>query len=154
MGYSKEEIPEKIGFEFFTNKLHPDDYNEVMNNMHQHLIGKTNAYETEYRIKKKDGDYAWYYDRGTVIKRDHNGKALVVSGFVFDISHKKLIKKKLAKANKKLRYLTKIDDLTSAYNKRYMNQRIIEEMERLEEKKIYSIFLMMIDIDNFKQVND
>lgn len=154
LDYRKEEIPKEIGFEFFTNKLHPDDYDQVMNNMHQHLIGETQAYETEYRIKKKDGSYAWYYDRGTVAKRDTDGKALLVSGIVFDISHQKLIQKKLRKANEQLLHLSRIDDLTSAYNKRFMHQCITEEMNKLAKEKDYLISLMMIDIDNFKQVND
>lgn len=33
LGYETEEIPEDVGFEFFTNKLHPDDYDRVMENM-------------------------------------------------------------------------------------------------------------------------
>lgn len=47
LGYNPKKIGE-IGFEFFTNKLHPDDYERVMENMRNHLQGKTLAYEVEY----------------------------------------------------------------------------------------------------------
>ena len=30
LGYDIDEIPDKIGFEFFTKKIHPDDYDRVM----------------------------------------------------------------------------------------------------------------------------
>lgn len=153
LGYSKEEIPEDIGFEFFTSKLHPDDYEKVMDNMRQHLKGRIESYEIEYRILKKDGNYAWYYDRGTVIKRDENGKALIVSGIVFDISYEKEIKEKLFEAKKRYQHLARIDDLTSVYNKRYMSRKIIKEMASLDENK-NSLSLIMLDIDDFKEIND
>ncbi len=46
-----------VGFEFFTSKLHPKDYDRVMDNMRKHLLGETDAYEVEYRIQHKDGHY-------------------------------------------------------------------------------------------------
>src|SRR6056297_1148126 len=49
LGYDSKKIG-KIGFEFFTDKLHPDDYDRVMTNMRKHLSGQTDAYEVEYRI--------------------------------------------------------------------------------------------------------
>lgn len=121
--------------------------------MRQHLLGHTKAYEVEYRIQKKDGSYVWYYDRGPVMKRSSKGDPLIVAGIVFDISQQKKIEEKLHQANEKLRYLSQTDDLTSAYNKRYMTKKITGEMKALTKEKS-SLSLMMIDIDNFKEVND
>lgn len=89
LGYSKSEIPENCGFEFFTDKLHPDDYPSVMQNMRNHLSGDTNVYEVEYRIKTKNGDWKWYYDRGKITKYDQNKQPAFLSGIVFDISERK-----------------------------------------------------------------
>lgn len=36
LGYLPEDVPEETGFEFFTDKLHPDDYDEVMDKMRAH----------------------------------------------------------------------------------------------------------------------
>ncbi|MFA7378164.1 MAG: PAS domain-containing protein [Bacilli bacterium] len=88
LGYNPKKIGE-IGFEFFTNKLHPDDYERVMENMRNHLQGKTLAYEVEYRIRHKGGHYIWYYDRGTVVRRDEDGKPLIVAGTHIDITSQK-----------------------------------------------------------------
>lgn len=153
LGYKKEDIPNDVGFEYFTSKLHPEDYDKVMDNMYQHLIGRTEAYEVEYRIKKSNGEYAWYYDRGTVVKRTEDGEALVVSGIVFDISYDKEVKESLFEANKRFRLLARMDDLTSAYNKRYSRKVLTEEFKKLSKQENI-LSLMMIDIDDFKEIND
>ncbi|MGB3368379.1 MAG: HD domain-containing phosphohydrolase [Acidaminobacteraceae bacterium] len=98
LGYSISELPKEIGFEFFTEKLHPSDYDDVMKNMRLHLTGESNAFEVEYRIKTKNGDYIWFYDRGTITEYDNNGKASLVRGIVFDITKRK----KLEEENKLL----------------------------------------------------
>ncbi|MFW6020117.1 MAG: PAS domain-containing sensor histidine kinase [Bacteroidales bacterium] len=91
LGYELSEIPKNAGHEFYTDKLHPDDYERVMQNMRDHLSGKTDVYEVEYRIQTKNGDYKHYYDRGKITKRDKNGKPLFLAGIVFDITHQKNI---------------------------------------------------------------
>lgn len=94
LGYAKSDIPENCDYQFFTDKLHPDDYEPVMQNMRDHLYGKTPAYEVEYRIQAKTGEWKWYYDRGTVTKRDPAGKPLFLAGIVFDISERKAMQEK------------------------------------------------------------
>lgn len=66
LGYDASEIPEHVTYDFFTEKLHSDDYNKTMEAMRDHLYGKAEVYEVEYRIKAKDGKYKWYYDRGKI----------------------------------------------------------------------------------------
>lgn len=93
LGYKPQEIPENIGFEYFTDKLDPNDYEQVMQNMRDHLYGKTKAYETEYYIKTKYGDWKCYYDHGVVTKRDEDGNPLFLAGIVFDITEQKNFEK-------------------------------------------------------------
>jgi diguanylate cyclase (GGDEF)-like protein len=45
------------------------------------------------------------------------------------------------------------DHLTGVYNRRYFNQRLEMEIKRAERYK-RNISILMIDIDNFKQIND
>ncbi|MDD3129570.1 MAG: sensor domain-containing diguanylate cyclase [Candidatus Izemoplasmatales bacterium] len=145
IGYDPKMVGE-IGFEFFTNKLHPDDYSRVMNNMRKHLKGETQAYEVEYRIQHLDGHYLWYYDRGTVTKRDSEGKPLILQGVVFDITESKQVEEKL-------KYLSERDALTNIYNRRMLYEQINDcIMKKLKENKPFS--LLMFDIDYFKAVND
>ncbi len=44
-------------YEDFTKLLHPDDYPKAMQAMRNHLEGKAEAYEVEYRIKTSSGTY-------------------------------------------------------------------------------------------------
>lgn len=89
LGYTKEELPEKIDYQFFTDKLHPDDYEGVMQNMRDHMMGLTGVYEVEYRIRTKEGRWKWFYDRGKVTRRDAAGKPVFLAGIVFDVTRQK-----------------------------------------------------------------
>ena len=153
LGYLKEEIPEEIGFEFFTSKLYPADYENVMNNMRRHLNQLSETYEVEYRIKNKDGSYSWYYDQGMVTKRNAKGEALVVSGIVFDISKNKKIEQELKKSNERLNKLVITDELTGAFSRRYMLDQIDMAIQRYYNSSL-NFSLIMLDIDDFKTIND
>ncbi len=52
-----------------------------------------------------------------------------------------------------LRRLSVRDPLTDLYNRRFFEQRLEEEAERASRQN-YPLFLLMIDLDNFKEVND
>ena len=83
LGYTKDEIPHHVPYTFFTEKIHPNDYEKVMDVMTKHLNGQGKVYEVEYRIRTKDGKYKWYYDRGKITKYDKNNKPLFLAGIVF-----------------------------------------------------------------------
>lgn len=87
LGYAPEEFGHDI--KQICSYIHPDDYNLTMNVMKNYLEGRTGIYETEYRIRKKDGDYLWFYDRGNVAERDNSGNPLKITGVVFDITERK-----------------------------------------------------------------
>jgi PAS domain S-box-containing protein len=86
LGYSAEDLKE--GFEWWTSLLHDDDYDNVMKAMHDHLSGKTSAYDVEYRIRRKDNTYAWYHDKGAIVKRDKKNNAQMLIGVVMNITDK------------------------------------------------------------------
>lgn len=55
LGYGLDEIPKNVSYQYFTDKLHPEDYAKTMKSMMDHLYGKSEVYETEYRIQTKNG---------------------------------------------------------------------------------------------------
>ena len=73
----------------FMALVHPEDTEDAMNAMRGHLEGRLLKYETEYRIKINSGEYKWFYDIGSITKKDSNGKPLTVAGLVLDISARK-----------------------------------------------------------------
>ncbi|MCK5136363.1 MAG: PAS domain S-box protein [Bacteroidales bacterium] len=66
--------------------IHPDDVEENMRRIRRLLHGETNLYEIEYRVKELDGTWQWYYNRGTIIQHDEDGKPLIIGGISIDIS--------------------------------------------------------------------
>lgn len=52
-----------------------------------------------------------------------------------------------------LKMMSITDELTGLYNRRYLNERLIEEVERARRYK-YPISCLMLDLDHFKDVND
>jgi len=81
----------------FTSLVHPKDYNRIMKAMRGHLDGKLDKYEAEYRILTKSGEYIWFYDYGSVVKKDANGAPLICTGFVYNISERKNAEIKLSR---------------------------------------------------------
>jgi len=85
LGYSIKEF-EDVDYKAFTDLLHPNDHKKAMKAMRDHLEGKKDSYDIEYRIKTKNGNYKWFYDKGNVVEKDTNGVPLLIKGIVIDIT--------------------------------------------------------------------
>jgi len=153
LGYEASDIPESVPYQFFTGKLHPDDYEPTMQAMRDHLSGKTPVYECSYRIQAKDGSYKWFYDRGRITQRDADGKPVFLAGIVFDITESKQRELSLEQSNAELRYDAVTDELTSLPNRRAV---IGELRNRMHYSKAQQrpLSVCMLDIDHFKLIND
>ncbi|EXJ22592.1 Response regulator/GGDEF domain protein [Alkalibacterium sp. AK22] len=153
LGYTKEELPEKVPYDFFTSRLHPDDYDRIMSQMAEHLNGSTSVYEVEYRIRAKDGSWKWYYDRGKVTRRLADGSPLFASGIVFDITWRKEKEENLEDLAATLIELMDQDELTGIFNRRSIMGQLKAQMSLSGINK-EPLIVAMVDIDDFKQIND
>ena len=153
LGFNEDDIPEKPGFSLFTERLHPDDYDDTMEAMRKHLRGDADVYEAEYRIKTKDGDYKWYYDRGKVTEYSEEGKPVFLAGIVFDITKQREMEKTLKEKNTELRELSYTDSLTKIYNHRAVMEGL-ETYIKEHSKSGDPLSIILFDIDDFKKVND
>lgn len=62
-------------------------------------------------------------------------------------------KVRLEEMNKKLKHTSRIDPLTKLYNRNYMNKCLYDAKQVFKETgEVFTV--MMIDIDDFKQIND
>jgi len=77
---------------------------------------------------------------------DVNGKILGVAGFCTDITERK-------KAEDELFYAASHDSLTGLFNRQAFKNLLINEMERAKRYDT-SFSLIILDIDNFKSIND
>lgn len=153
LGYNMDEVPEHVTYQFFTDKLHPEDHSKTMDAMLAHLYGKAEVYEVEYRIKTKDGKYKWYYDRGKITQFNENGKPLFVAGIVFDITEKKEIQLELEHKNEILIEMSSLDGLTKVSNHRTLIERLKAGILDLKVTN-NPLSIVIFDIDDFKKVND
>lgn len=153
LGYSMDEIPAETGFEFFTEKLHPEDYDAVMDEMRAHLKGSVPVWEVKYRIQAKDGSWKVFYDRGKVTQWSADHKPLFLVGNVFDVTDDENQKRELLHKSTFWRAQAEIDSLTKLYTRAALNEKLssIHQYSLLNQKN-YSILLL--DIDHFKNIND
>ncbi len=86
LGYSPEKFD---NYTDFTDLLHPEDHDRAMKAMRDHLEGRSERYEVEYRIEKKDGDYKWFRDVGAITEEEDDYQK--VTGVVIDIDERKEI---------------------------------------------------------------
>jgi light-regulated signal transduction histidine kinase (bacteriophytochrome) len=91
--------------------VHPDDYSRTMDSMHIYLSGKTEKYESEYRILTNSGEYRWFYDVGTIGKKDLAGSPVSLTGLVEDITERKNIEEEIRILNMHLEQ--KVNERTS-----------------------------------------
>ena len=153
LGYDKSEIPQHVSYQYFTDMLHPEDYQKAMDAMLGHMYGDAVVYEVEYRIRAKDGGYRWYYDRGKITQRDEQGKPAFMAGIVFDITEKKETQMDLENKNRILSEMSSLDSLTKISNHRTLIERLkglIAEARRTGAP----LSIAMVDIDDFKRIND
>lgn len=68
---------------------HPDDVLLVSKEITRHINGETNFFETEYRMKHKQGHWIWILDRGKISEFTPDGKPLIIIGSHQDITNRK-----------------------------------------------------------------
>ncbi|QPK63188.1 diguanylate cyclase [Methylomonas sp. LL1] len=87
LGYEPSELAPELST--WEGLVHPDDSARVKAALEPHLQGKTAQYESEYRLRHKDGHWVWIYSTGRVMERDSEGRAIRAVGIHQDISHRK-----------------------------------------------------------------
>lgn len=113
LGFNFSEIDNKL--EFWSEKVHPDDYENVIRVVNDHIAGKTDTYISEHRLKTKDGSYKWILDRGKIVK-DENGNPIRMVGTHQDINERKKLQIELKEVNDNLENLVaqRTQDLNNA----------------------------------------
>ena len=145
LGYKEGEFITKM--ESWVRFLHPKDFEASSAAMISHLKGQTDFYSIEHRVKHKKGHWLWSLSRGMVISRDERGFATRVVGTQTDISaHKETESLIWRQAN--------IDLLTGLPNRRLFQSELNNSIKRSKRKNAGPLILMLLDLDNFKTIND
>ena len=144
LGYGSDELDNHV--DTWKNSVHPEDIAQVFQALDEHLAGKRERYQAEYRLKNRNGHYLWVKDIGCISQFDENGAPIRVTGIVTDITDYKLIEEKLLK-------LAAYDELTNLRNRRECI-RIIDKQLELAKRHDSQLSIALFDLDYFKSVND
>jgi PAS domain S-box-containing protein len=92
LGYAADEIENTL--KSFEQLLHPEDRENVMQNLAKYLDGKLDAYDIEYRMSHKSGEDVWIQAKGEAV-RDKNNKPIRMAGSHSDITDRIRSREKL-----------------------------------------------------------
>ncbi|NMG11649.1 PAS domain-containing protein [Brasilonema sp. UFV-L1] len=98
-GFAEHEISDSL--EEWSNRIHPDDIDWVMQAVEDHFAKKTPFFAAEYRVQRKDGSYMWILDRGLALW-DEAGNVVRMAGSETDISDRKRAEEELSNLSKAL----------------------------------------------------
>jgi len=87
VGHDPSEIGTRI--DEWTRRLHPEEKAQVLAAIEEALSGKTPVYHLEHRMRHKDGHYVWVLDSGCVVERDAEGRPILMTGTLLDISERR-----------------------------------------------------------------
>ncbi len=87
LGYTLQELQPHVNT--WENALHPDDKENTINALQAHMQGHADKYESEHRLRTKNGKWIWVLDRGRVVDRDPAGHPLKMAGTHLDITKRK-----------------------------------------------------------------
>ncbi len=66
--------------------IHPDDVAEAARRFAEHVAGKSEYYDAEYRVRTRGGRWVWVFERSLVVERDAGGAARRMVGICMDIT--------------------------------------------------------------------
>lgn len=92
LGYAEGELDDRL--EAWTQRIHPEDCERVVGELDLHLQGRTARFESEHRLRHRDGTWRWVLTRGSAV-RHANGKASRLVGLMTDVSARKRVQEAL-----------------------------------------------------------
>ena len=82
--------------------LHPEEGPEATRRFNEHVAGKAEYYDAEYRIKTRSGSWRWVFERGRVVERDTRGKAVRMLGVCMDLDETKVAERRANARNERV----------------------------------------------------
>ncbi|MCD4829299.1 MAG: diguanylate cyclase [Candidatus Cloacimonetes bacterium] len=143
LGYSPGEIPGTI--RGLMRLISSEDRSHVIKDIRKHLNHETNTFQTELRMRRKDGHYRWFLYRGQAVWNEQ-GKPVRIVGTQADIHERKIFERKLV-------HIAHHDTLTGLPNRTLYIDRLSQSMARAARVKSH-IGVLFLDLDGFKGIND
>ncbi|MEN9800716.1 MAG: hypothetical protein RL653_4413 [Pseudomonadota bacterium] len=134
LGLTEAEIPNDV--EGWQKRVHPDDLPRLFSDLKAHVKGHTPLFESELRLRHRDGSWCWLLARGAAV-RDRDGRATRMAGSVTDITH--------GRAR---------DHLTGLPNRTLFHDRLGRAFARKAREPAFEFAVIFLDLDRFNVVNE
>lgn len=95
LGYTADELQDN--YHWWTNNLHPEDKNRVLDAMDATLDTGGTVWQDEYRFRCKNGEYKIIFDRGFIL-RNKAGQAYRIIGAMQDVTEQRVLQDALLEA--------------------------------------------------------
>ncbi len=105
--------------------LHPEDRRRASRATLACVMGRTEEYSQEYRVRDHHGEWMWVHSRGRVMSRDDAGRATRMIGTNIDISERKTTE--LA-ASRQIDFLQALNQTTLALLQRRAKAEILDAL--------------------------
>lgn len=112
LGYESEKFRETI--DTWRKRIHPDDYDLVVNLYQDYISGKIDDYRMEFRTRTASGDWIWVLSVGSIVEFDSEGKPLRMLGTHTNINKRKKAELDISKLYETL-HVANVD-LNQAYD--------------------------------------
>lgn len=142
-GYKPEEVG--IGLDSWVSRIHPEDADRVVQDIHRHIDDGKSNWQDEYRFRRADDTYAFVIDRGYIV-RGADGKPERMLGSMMDVTERKSLEQQLT-------HQALHDPLTKIANRALFKNRVDHALSKLARTNS-SLAVLFLDLDNFKAIND
>jgi len=85
--------------------VHPDDLLHARREFDEHLAGRRERYETEYRVRTRSGKWLWIRNRAYVVRSPVDGREERMIGACVDVDERKRAELALGRTQRKLEAL-------------------------------------------------
>jgi len=130
----------------WTGRIHPDDLQRFHAELNAHLDDRAPHFETEYRMRHRDGSWRWMLARGLAV-RDAAGRPYRMVGSLTDITARK-------EGEARLLHSALHDSLTGLPNRVLFMDRLGQAIHRARRVPDRQFAVLFLDLDRFKIVND
>ncbi|MGE3275892.1 MAG: ATP-binding protein [Vicinamibacterales bacterium] len=84
LGFASEDLPADIAA--WLECVHPDDRSRIEAAHERAVKEPPGLFDERYRMRKRDGAYTWFHDRGRIVERDARGAPRRMVGIVRDVT--------------------------------------------------------------------
>ena len=141
IGYSKSELT-PLTIEDWEKLFHPEDLNQSNKMILQHFAGDLYHYQSEMRIKHKNGSWLWVINQGRVIERAPDRSPLRMSGTIQDITERVKIREDIQEFADQLEALHVVtQSLSSTLSVQEVLDLVLVKLEETLSFDSASIFL-------------